>query len=175
VENATVAIAVARSLDISEENIRQALSSFKGVKRRFEYVLKTPKVTYIDDYAHHPKEVEAFLHSIKAMYPHQKVTAIFQPHLYSRTQDFATEFAKSLDLADDVILLEIYPARELPIKGVSSALISDKMEIKHKIICQKSHLLDELESRKESLEVLVTIGAGDIGQMTHSIAELIKK
>ncbi len=174
VENATAAIAVARSLNISESTVRKALASFKGVKRRFEYVSKTAKMTFIDDYAHHPKEVEALLYSVRAMYPHQKITAIFQPHLFSRTKDFAAEFAQSLSLADEVILLEIYPARELPMEGVSSKLILDNITTKDKMVCSKEQLLDELKKRKKDLQVVLSIGAGDIGQMTQEIAQIIE-
>lgn len=173
VENAVAAIAVARSLQISKNEISQAIASFKGVKRRFEYIIKTPTLIYIDDYAHHPKEVEALLYSVKKMYPHQKITAIFQPHLFSRTQDFAEEFAESLSQADALILLEIYPARELPIEGVSANIILDKVKIKEKQICPKTKLIEVLTQKKQEIEVLLSIGAGDIGQMTQAIAKAI--
>ncbi len=173
VENAVAAIAVARNLQISENEITKAIASFKGVKRRFEYIINTPRLIYIDDYAHHPKEVEALLYSVKKMYPTQKITAIFQPHLYSRTQDFAEEFAESLSQAKELILLEIYPAREQPIEGVSANLILEKVKIKNKEICPKSQLIELLTQKKQEIEVLLSIGAGDIGQMTQAIAEAI--
>ncbi len=173
VENAVAAIAVARNLQISKNEISKAIASFKGVKRRFEYIINTPKLIYIDDYAHHPKEVEALLYSVKKMYPHQKITAIFQPHLFSRTRDFAKEFAESLSQADELILLEIYPARELPIEGVNSHIILEKVQCSDKKICTQSQLIEILIHKKEKIEVLLSIGAGDIGQMTQAIAKAI--
>ena len=163
VENAVVAGAVALELGVSPEAIRSALNSYRGVRRRFEYVLKTDRAVLIDDYAHHPAEVLAFLSSVKALYPNRELTAIFQPHLFSRTRDFADGFAESLSLADHVILLDIYPARELPIEGVSSNLIFDAVQSKTKQQCTKAELPGVVRNRKPSL--LVTIGAGDIDQL----------
>jgi UDP-N-acetylmuramate--alanine ligase len=160
VENSIAAVAVACLMNVPEEDIRKALSSFKGVRRRFDYQIKTNTLVFIDDYAHHPEELRASISSVKAMYPGKKITGIFQPHLYSRTRDFADEFAKSLDLLDECILMEIYPARELPIEGVSSKMLLDKMELVNKSICQKKDLVQEISRRK--LEVLLTLGAGDI-------------
>ncbi len=167
VENSVAAVAVACQLNIPEVVIREALASFKGVKRRFDYHIKTDKIVFIDDYAHHPEELKAAISSIKEMYPGKKITGIFQPHLYSRTRDFADDFARSLDLLDECILMEIYPARELPIPGVSSQMLLDKMKSSNKCICQKNELLEEINNR--NIEVLVTMGAGDIDTLVEPI------
>jgi UDP-N-acetylmuramate--alanine ligase len=171
VENAIAAIAVGLEIGLTDEQIRAAIESFGGVKRRFEYYLKTNKHVLVDDYAHHPAEVAAFLTSVKALYPNRKVTAIFQPHLYSRTRDFAVEFAKSLSLADSIILLDIYPARELPIEGVSSDLIFQNITC-DKVQCLKSELIDIL--KKRTCDVVATIGAGDIDRYILSIKEVLQ-
>jgi UDP-N-acetylmuramate--alanine ligase len=173
VENAVAAVAIACELKISEENIRKALESFKGVKRRFDYHIKTDKLVYIDDYAHHPEELRAAISSAREMYPGKKITGVFQPHLYSRTRDFADEFARSLDLLDECILMEIYPARELPIAGVTSQMLLDKMRSNNKRICQKKDLVEELKSR--NLEVLMTMGAGDIDTFVEPITQQLTK
>lgn len=167
VENAVAASAVALELGISPEAIRRALDSYRGVKRRFEYVLKTDRVVFIDDYAHHPTEVRAFLSSVKALYPDREVTAIFQPHLFSRTRDFAPEFAESLSLADHVVMLDIYPARELPMEGVTSTLIFKDIHTKSKRQSTKAELSGVLRQLKPSL--VVTIGAGDIDQLIPAL------
>ncbi|MCX6214179.1 UDP-N-acetylmuramate--L-alanine ligase [Spirosoma sp.] len=172
VENAVAAGAVALEVGVSPEAIRSALTSYRGVRRRFEYILKTDSTVFIDDYAHHPAEVEAFLSSVKALYPDRDVTAIFQPHLFSRTRDFADGFAESLSLADHVILLDIYPARELPMEGVTSDLIFRNIHSKTKIKCTKGELTNVLREMKPSL--LVTIGAGDIDQQLETIKNLLK-
>jgi UDP-N-acetylmuramate--alanine ligase len=172
VENALVAMAVGLQTGISPEQVKQAIGSYSGVKRRFEYIIKTPYLVYIDDYAHHPAEIEALLTSVRALYPAKKITAVFQPHLYSRTRDFAEGFAQSLSLADQVVLLEIYPARELPIPGIDSKIIFDKVSASEKMICSKNNLLVQLN--KLSIEVLVTIGAGDIDQYVAPIKEYFK-
>jgi UDP-N-acetylmuramate--alanine ligase len=171
VENAIAAIAVALEIGLSEEQIRAGINTFGGVKRRFEYYLKTDKNVLIDDYAHHPAEVAAFLSSAKALYPNRHVTAIFQPHLYSRTRDFAQEFAQSLSLADSVILLEIYPARELPIEGVSSKLIFDQITC-DKVLCTKSELVELIKNR--NTDVVATIGAGDIDRYIEPLKTVLK-
>ncbi len=163
VENAVAAGAAALAVGVSPDGIRSGLNSYRGVRRRFEYVLKTDQAVLIDDYAHHPEEVRAFLTSVKALYPDQEVTAIFQPHLFSRTRDFAAGFAESLSLADHVILLDIYPARELPIEGITSELILGAVESKTKQISTKADLPGVV--RKNHPPVLVTIGAGDIDQL----------
>jgi UDP-N-acetylmuramate--alanine ligase len=172
VENAVAAGAVALKLGVSSEAIRDALNSYLGVRRRFEYVLKTDDAVLIDDYAHHPEEVKAFLSSVKALYPDRELTAIFQPHLFSRTRDFAAGFAESLSLADNVILLDIYPARELPIEGVSSELIFRDIRSKNKRSSTKADLLDVVREMKPPL--LVTIGAGDIDQMLPALKSVLK-
>ncbi|MGM9512129.1 UDP-N-acetylmuramate--L-alanine ligase [Larkinella sp. GY13] len=172
VENAVAAAAAALQVGVAPEQIRQALGNYKGVKRRFEYILKSKNVIFIDDYAHHPAEVFAFLSSLKALYPERKVTAIFQPHLFSRTRDFAEEFAKSLSLADRVILLDIYPARELPIEGVSADLIFKSILSENKVQCTKAELTDLL--RNEPPELVATIGAGDIDQMIPVLRNLFE-
>ncbi len=163
VENAIAAGAVALELGLSEEKIREGLNSYLGVKRRFEYILKTDDYILIDDYAHHPAEVQAFLSSVKALYPDRELTAIFQPHLFSRTRDFADEFAESLSIADHVLLLDIYPAREMPIEGITSAIILRNVRSKTANLCTKDQLSDVVREGKPTL--LVTIGAGDIDQM----------
>jgi UDP-N-acetylmuramate--alanine ligase len=171
VENAVAAAIVANKLGISDEAIKSALENFKGVKRRFEYIFKTDKLVLIDDYAHHPTEITALLTSLRAIYPERKVTVIFQPHLYSRTRDFASEFAKSLSIADEVLLLDIYPAREEPIAGVSSAIIFDEIDLHNKIMCNRENLLEIIRSL--DIEVLATVGAGDIDQLVIPIKETL--
>jgi len=171
VENATVAVAVCRKLGIDVKDIKTALATFKGVKRRFEYHIKTDNLVYIDDYAHHPTEIRAFIESVRKLYPEKRITAIFQPHLFSRTKDFVDGFASSLDLADDILLMNIYPARELPIEGVSSTIIYEKMKNSNKKIIENSSVLSEITALKP--EVLLTIGAGDIDRFVPQIKELL--
>ncbi|MEX0882422.1 MAG: UDP-N-acetylmuramate--L-alanine ligase [Cyclobacteriaceae bacterium] len=172
IENAIAAISVARYYGIHEEEIRKGISSYKGVKRRFEIIFQNEDLTYIDDYAHHPEEIKAFLQSIKAMFPGKKVTAIFQPHLFSRTRDFAEGFSESLSLADEVLLMEIYPAREKPIEGVTSSMLLQDMKIQNKHVLEKEAILPYLGKNRP--EILVTIGAGDIDRMVPLIAKWIK-
>lgn len=167
VENSIAAVAIACSMHVSESSIREALKTFKGVRRRFDYQIKSENFVFIDDYAHHPEELKACISSAKAMFPNKKITGIFQPHLYSRTRDFADDFAKSLDLLDECILLEIYPARELPIAGVNSQMLIDKMKLNNKCICQKKDLVAEVAKR--TLEVLITMGAGDIDTLVEPL------
>lgn len=174
IENAIAAITIALELKITEENIRKAIASFKGIRRRFEKILDNGKVVFIDDYAHHPEEIRVFLESVKEMYPKQKITAIFQPHLFSRTKDLAEGFAKSLSLVDEVILLDIYPARELPMGGVTSALIYDLLTSNEKLMISKEQLLDTIRNKKD-IEVLVTIGAGDIDKYVAPIKDILAK
>lgn len=171
VENAIAAIAIGLTIGLTENQIREAIATFGGVKRRFEYYLKTDSNVLIDDYAHHPTEVAAFLSSLKALYPDRHITAIFQPHLYSRTRDFALEFAQSLSIADSVVLLEIYPARELPIEGVSSDLIFKHITC-DKTQCVKSDLINVIKNR--STDVIATIGAGDIDTYIEPLKQLIQ-
>lgn len=163
VENAIAAGAVALELGLSAIQIREGLNTYLGVKRRFEYIIKSNDYILIDDYAHHPAEVQAFLSSVKALYPDRELTAIFQPHLFSRTRDFADEFAESLSIADHVLLLDIYPARELPIEGITSEIILRNVRSKTANLCTKDQLSDVVRERRPSL--LVTIGAGDIDRM----------
>lgn len=181
VENAIAAIAVASSLKIDKEKIKTALESFKGVKRRFEYVLKNERIVFVDDYAHHPEELRALIKGAKTLFRQKKCTVIFQPHLYSRTKDLADGFAEVLDLADEVILLPIYPARELPIAGVSSELILDKMKNEHARVMTKEELMNWVDKEymetvnKEFGEVLITAGAGDIDMLVEPIGKALKK
>ncbi len=168
VENALAAIAIASEHGITDDQIKKGLASFRGVKRRFEIHVNQEKLVYIDDYAHHPEEIRACLSSVIAMYPMSKLTVIFQPHLFSRTKDFSAGFSESLSLADEVILLDIYPARELPIAGVNSEMLLEKIQSKKKSLVKKADLMDHLE--KSSPEVLVTLGAGDIDRLVPEIA-----
>lgn len=173
VENAVAASAAALAAGITETELRKGLSSFTGVKRRFEYIIKSKDLTYIDDYAHHPEELKAIIGSVKQMYAGKKITIIFQPHLYSRTRDFADGFAESLSMADNAILMDIYPARELPIEGVSSEMILNKMTLKEKCLCSKADLLNTIEYKQP--EVLLTLGAGDIDQFVEPLKILLEQ
>ena len=184
VENVTAAIGVAHHLGIADEKIRWAVSSFKGVKRRFEYVLgpgwggSEKDVVFIDDYAHHPEELKALISSVKNLFPGRQCLIIFQPHLFSRTRDFAEGFAESLDLADEVILLPIYPARESPMEGVTSKLILSKMKNENKQIVEKENLLRWIEENKERLcrnGLVITAGAGDIDACVLPIKNVLGK
>lgn len=172
VENATAASAIALTYGIAPEKIKKALACFSGVKRRFDIQVKKPGCVYIDDYAHHPEEINAALSSIRKAYPSSKLTAVFQPHLYTRTRDFAPEFAQALSLADKVILLDIYPARELPIPGVTSEIIFKDITAE-KVLLQRCELMDYL--RDEPVEVLATLGAGDIDRFVGEIADMLDK
>jgi UDP-N-acetylmuramate--alanine ligase len=169
VENATAASAACLTAGVTEEELRAALASFKGVKRRFEYIVKRPGFVYIDDYAHHPEELRAIISSVQEMYPGKKILGVFQPHLYSRTRDFADGFAESLSLLNNVLLLDIYPARELPIEGVSSGMILEKMTSAQKQVCSKSDVVSLVNSYKP--DVLLTLGAGDIDQLVAPLRE----
>lgn len=169
--NALMALAMAKTFGIPNEDITRALHSFKGIKRRFSYQIKTENLVYIDDYAHHPTEINAVNQAIRELYPNQEVLAIFQPHLFSRTKDFADDFAKSLSLFDQIILLDIYPARELPIQGITSCWLKSKMTNKNVNLVQKQDLINEI--RKSNKKIIVTIGAGDIGEMVSQIKETL--
>jgi UDP-N-acetylmuramate--alanine ligase len=173
VENSVAAVAVAKTMGITDAQIRSALASFKGVKRRFEYHVKSEAFTYIDDYAHHPEELKACILSVRELFPSKKITGVFQPHLYTRTRDFAAEFSESLSLLDEVILLDIYPARELPIEGVTSAMLLKDIKSASKMVCSKEGLIEELKKRK--LEVLLTAGAGDIDMLVEPITNVFIK
>lgn len=172
-ENAIAAILVARKFGVDEKTIREALASFRGVKRRFEFIIRTNNLIYIDDYAHHPTEIEAFLKSLKEMYKGKKITVIFQPHLFTRTRDFAEGFSKSLSLADELLLMDIYPAREEPIPGVTSDMLFKDITSPVKIRCSKKDVLQKLEDL--NIEVLATVGAGDIDTIVKPIKEMLSK
>lgn len=171
-ENATLAIAICKLLEISEEDIRKGVTSFKGIKRRFEKQLDREDVIYIDDYAHHPMEIKALMHSLRFLYPKREILAVFQPHLFSRTQDLCKEFAHELSQADEVILLPIYPAREEAIPGVSSALILNQITLPLKSIVEKEDLLKTIKDKAQG-KVLVTIGAGDIDRFVEPIKHML--
>ncbi|MGZ3862901.1 MAG: UDP-N-acetylmuramate--L-alanine ligase [Bacteroidia bacterium] len=172
VENATATVAVAQLLKIEDNVIKKALQSFGGVKRRFDYHVKTQELVYIDDYAHHPEELKATIGAAKALYPDKKVTGIFQPHLFTRTRDFADGFAESLDMLDECLLLDIYPAREKPIEGITSTMLLGKMKSKNKKLLQKNEVIDYLKTHKT--EVLMTLGAGDIDTLVEPIEQYLK-
>lgn len=179
VENAIAAIAVASSLGIENDKIRSAVESFRGVKRRFEYIIRNRKLVFVDDYAHHPEELRALISGARTLFRQRKCTIIFQPHLYTRTRDFADGFAEVLDLADEVILLPIYPARELPIEGVTSQMILDKMKNENKRVMEKQQLPDWIKNdyKKEIIDefgnLLITAGAGDIDTLLMPIKDLL--
>jgi len=170
VENSIAAVAIAYLSGANKNVIKKSLESFMGVKRRFDFKYNNEKI-YIDDYAHHPEEIKAFLNSVKKMYPDKKITGIFQPHLFSRTKDFAYEFAKSLELLDELILLEIYPAREKPMEGVSSELIFKDVNLTNKILINKTELINTLTNK--DIEVLLTMGAGDIDKEVENIVNFL--
>lgn len=171
VENSIAAVAIAQQLGIKGNVIKTALRSFSGVKRRFDYRVKNEKVVYIDDYAHHPEELKAFISSVKRIFPHKKITGIFQPHLFSRTRDFADDFAKSLGLLDECILLDIYPAREKPIEGIDSTWLLNKVQLNEKMLLSPDALLESLG--KQQREVILTMGAGNIDSLVEPIEKLV--
>jgi UDP-N-acetylmuramate--alanine ligase len=173
VENCIAAIAVAKKMDVEDEDIKAAVAAYQGVKRRFEYIYRNDKVVYIDDYAHHPQELKMLIQSAKSLFPGKKVNIIFQPHLYSRTRDLADGFAHSLDLADNVILMDIYPARELPMEGVTSQMILDKMINENKHILSRESVLRFVESGQ--YDVLITAGAGDIDKLVDPIRQILEQ
>lgn len=167
VMNALAALAMANVYGVSLENIKQSLATFKGVKRRFSYKIKTDDFVLIDDYAHHPTEINAVEHSVREMYPSEKVLVVFQPHLFSRTRDFVDDFAAALSKFDEVLLLDIYPARELPIAGIDADWLLSKITNKHKKLTQKDNLLKDI--KKSSAKVVAMLGAGDIGVMINEV------
>jgi UDP-N-acetylmuramate--alanine ligase len=169
--NALMALAMAVTYGTPTEAIAKALDSFKGIRRRFSYQIKEENLVYIDDYAHHPTEINAVHQAVSELYPGQKVLAIFQPHLFSRTRDFADNFAKSLSAFDEVFLMDIYPARELPMEGITSQWLMDKMTNDHRKIVSKEDLISEIISNDAT--VIVTIGAGDLGEMVPSIKKAL--
>ena len=169
--NALMALAMAKTFGTSSEAIAKALASFKGIRRRFSYQIKTSNMVYIDDYAHHPTEINAVHQAVRELYPGQKVLAIFQPHLFSRTKDFADDFAKSLSQFDEVVLLDIYPARELPMEGVTSQWLMNKMTNEDKKLVSKEDLIPTILA--SDARIVVTIGAGDLGEMVPSIKKAL--
>ena len=174
IENGIAAMALAQLGGVSNEDIKTGMSSFRGVDRRFDFKIKTDKVVYLSDYAHHPEEIKQSILSMRALYEGKKLTGIFQPHLYTRTRDFYQEFADSLSLLDEVILTDIYPARELPIEGVSSQLIYDNLRPDiDKILCKKEEVIDILKEKE--IEVLMTLGAGDIENYAPQICEILNE
>jgi UDP-N-acetylmuramate--alanine ligase len=171
--NALMAMAMAKTFGISSEAIAKSLASFKGIRRRFSYQIKTPNLVYIDDYAHHPTEINAVHQAVRELYPNQKVLAVFQPHLFSRTKDFADDFAKSLSNFDEVLLLDIYPARELPMDGITSQWLMSKMTSKDKKIISKQELIPAILTSDAS--IIVTIGAGDLGELVPNIKNALNE
>ncbi|MBM3416482.1 MAG: UDP-N-acetylmuramate--L-alanine ligase [Bacteroidetes bacterium] len=181
VENTVAAIAAASSLEIDNDKIKASVESFRGVKRRFEYIIKNERFVFIDDYAHHPEELRALISGAKALFRQRKCTVIFQPHLYTRTKDLADGFAEVLDLADEIILLPIYPARELPVEGVRSEMILERMNSEHKNVKSNDDLMKWLKKdfirtvNRDFGEVLITAGAGDIDMLVEPIKEVLKE
>ena len=174
IENGIAAMALAQLSGVSNEDIKTGMASFRGVDRRFDFKIKTDKVVYLSDYAHHPEEIKQSILSMRALYEGKRLTGIFQPHLYTRTRDFYQEFADSLSLLDEVILTDIYPARELPIEGVSSQLIYDNLRPDiDKTLCKKEEVIDIL--KKKEIEVLMTLGAGDIENYAPQICEILNE
>ncbi|MEQ8518460.1 MAG: UDP-N-acetylmuramate--L-alanine ligase [Cytophagales bacterium] len=171
VENALAAISVCKNFNLSDEEIRKGIASYKGVSRRFDLIVKSEQIIYIDDYAHHPTEISALLKSVRRIYPGKKITAIFQPHLYTRTRDFAKGFSESLSLADRVILLPIYPAREKPIEGVDSAMLLEDIHTDEKDVFTKEEAIKEVEKLNDG--ILLTVGAGDIDQLVPKIKTVL--
>lgn len=176
IENALAAITVASSLNIDEDRIRKAVENFKGVKRRFEYVVRREEMVYIDDYAHHPEELRALVIGARNLFPDKKMTLVFQPHLFTRTRDLADGFAEVLDLVDEVILLPIYPARELPIEGVKSEMIMERMANKNVKVYTKEEVMKAVAdwSQKKEKKMLITAGAGDIDLLIEPIKQTIQ-
>ncbi|MEY5069643.1 MAG: hypothetical protein RLZ47_1505 [Bacteroidota bacterium] len=172
IENALAAIQAALILHVPAEKIKTALANFKGVKRRFEYIVKSENHIYIDDYAHHPEELKACITAVKTLYPNRKLTTVFQPHLFSRTRDFADGFAEALSMSDELWMLDIYPARELPMEGVHSEMILKKMSMKNHQLLTKQQVLDRVKN--EQPELLLTVGAGDIDTLVEPLKHLLK-
>ena len=174
IENGIAAMALAQLSGVTNDEIKAGMASFQGIERRFDFKIKTDKIVYLSDYAHHPEEIKQSILSIRALYKDKKITAIFQPHLYTRTRDFYLDFADSLSLLDEVILTDIYPARELPIEGVSSQLIYDHLSPNiEKTLCKKEEVLNVLMNK--NIEVLITLGAGDIENYASQICEILNK
>ena len=172
IDNAVAAIEATLRLGVNADAIKSALGSFKGVKRRFEYIVKNEQHIYIDDYAHHPEELRACISSVKKLYPNKKLTTIFQPHLFTRTRDFADGFAEVLDMSDELLMLDIYPARELPIEGVDADMILAKMQSVNKRKCGKQETIELIKIEKP--ELLLTVGAGDIDQLVQPLKAVLE-
>ncbi len=170
--NATAAFIATRNIGIPATDIAEALTSFKGVKRRFDIRVNNEKHCYIDDYAHHPEEIRSCLTAVRDSFPEKHITLVFQPHLFSRTRDFMDEFASVLAMADELILLDIYPARELPIEGITSEALLNKVNVTHKRVCKKEELIALID--REKPELLITMGAGDIDRFVEPLEKLIK-
>ncbi|HXA00869.1 MAG TPA: UDP-N-acetylmuramate--L-alanine ligase [Cytophagaceae bacterium] len=171
IQNALAAFIAGRKVGVSADDIKKALHSFKGVKRRFEYHVKTKEIIYIDDYAHHPTELNAFINAVKTLYPSKTLTLIFQPHLYSRTRDFMEGFAESLSQVDQLVLMDIYPARELPIKGITSEALLAQVKSKSKMLASKENLLEKIQD--VNTDIIATVGAGDIDIFIEPIKQML--
>jgi UDP-N-acetylmuramate--alanine ligase len=169
--NAMMALAMAKTYGTTTESIAKALATFKGIQRRFSYQIKTENLVYVDDYAHHPTEINAVHQAVRELYPNEKVLAIFQPHLFSRTKDFADDFAKSLSQFDEILMLEIYPARELTIEGITSSWLLSKMENPNKKLVSKTDLVPSILA--SNAKIIITIGAGDIGELVPNIKKAL--
>ncbi|MEO6978389.1 MAG: UDP-N-acetylmuramate--L-alanine ligase [Mucilaginibacter sp.] len=172
IENAVAAIEACLILKVDADAIKSALGSFKGVHRRFEYIIKNENQIFIDDYAHHPEELKAAIKSVKKLYPNKKLTTIFQPHLFTRTRDIADGFAEALDLSDELIMLDIYPARELPIEGVNAEMILQRMKLGNKRLSSKQTVVNEIKAEKP--ELLLTVGAGDIDTLVQPLKQVLQ-
>ncbi|MHA4894706.1 UDP-N-acetylmuramate--L-alanine ligase [Pedobacter sp. PWIIR3] len=171
IENATAAVAASIKAGVEPEKIKAAIANFKGVKRRFEYIVNRPEVIYIDDYAHHPEELKACFDAVRELYPNKALSVVFQPHLFTRTRDFATGFAEVLSTVDHLMLLEIYPAREKPISGIDSRYLLDLISLEDKMACTKEEVLEVVKQRRP--ELLVTVGAGDIDTLVNPLKNLL--
>ena len=169
--NAMMALAMAKTFGSPTKTIAKAMASFKGIQRRFSYQIKSDKLVYIDDYAHHPTEINAVHQAVRELYPNEKVLAIFQPHLFSRTKDFADDFAKSLSQFDEILLLDIYPARELPMEGITSTWLLSKIKNTNKKLISKTELISAI--LESDAKIIVTIGAGDIGELVPKIKKAL--
>lgn len=175
IENGVAAMALAWLNGVTSEEIRRGMETFAGPVRRFDFHLKKDDIVLLDDYAHHPAELKASIQSVKELYPDKKVTGIFQPHLYTRTRDFAADFAASLSLLDELILLDIYPAREEPIPGVTSQIIFDRVTIPNKRMIRKEELLDLVQKEAASFEVVLMVGAGNIDRLVEPVKQILEK
>jgi len=172
VENMLAAVAAAQLFGVRETQLPEAVAAYRGVKRRFEFIVTSPTKVYVDDYAHHPREIEAFLRSLRALYPDKKLRVIFQPHLFSRTRDFAAGFSQSLSLADEVVLLDIYPARELPMPGVTAAMLLDGITAPVKSLQTKAQVLENAKNTA-TFDIVATVGAGDIDTLVPHLKNLL--